>query len=243
MKQIEQIRALLDELEVESRSSDERVFAENFNLLDLPELICSVIDFLQPSLSPYEAALYWYLFRKSILSSGTQYTRASVRIMMRNVISSSSGQADRLSYHAVQKALRGLEDKKVISKAGETNRDGTLYKIHLPEEIPSSQELIKQAQEVGSSQTDPQKELDFYNVRENRLKVFERDNYKCRYCGKQLTHFTATLDHVQPVSEGGDNAFENLTTACLHCNSQRGSRPVMDILVEKSTQQPGGHGQ
>jgi len=80
---------------------------------------------------------------------------------------------------------------------------------------------------------DTKKELDYYNVRENRLKVFEHDGYKCRYCEKQLTRFTATLDHIQPVSRGGDNSFDNLVTSCLHCNSRRGNRPVMDIIDEQ----------
>jgi 5-methylcytosine-specific restriction endonuclease McrA len=80
---------------------------------------------------------------------------------------------------------------------------------------------------------DPAKELDFYNIKENRLKVFERDSYKCHYCGKQLTRFSATLDHIQPVREGGDNSYDNLITACLHCNSQRGSRAVMDVIIRK----------
>jgi 5-methylcytosine-specific restriction endonuclease McrA len=39
------------------------------------------------------------------------------------------------------------------------------------------------------------------------------DNYQCRYCGKHRTRFTATLDHVKPVAEGGDHSFENLVTA------------------------------
>lgn len=81
---------------------------------------------------------------------------------------------------------------------------------------------------------DPKKEADYYNIKENRQKVFERDGYKCHYCHKQLTRFSATLDHIQPVSEGGDNSYDNLMTACLHCNSQRGSRPVMDILSKES---------
>ncbi|MBW1759828.1 MAG: HNH endonuclease [Deltaproteobacteria bacterium] len=236
MKQIDKIRALLDEIETEIGSLDDQAFTENFNSLELPDLICSVVDFLQPSLYPYEAAVYWHLFRQSILASGTQYTRTSVRSMMQGVITSSSGQSNGLSYGAVQKALQGLEGKRAISKPGDTNREGTLYKIHLPEEIPSCQELMKQAQELESVQIDPKKEFDFYNVRENRIKVFGRDEYKCHYCGKQLTRFTATLDHIQPVSEGGDNSYDNLVTACLHCNSQRGSRPVMDIIVEKNSQ-------
>jgi hypothetical protein len=236
MKHTDRIREILDEIDAVSAASDDQAFVANFNSLELPDLICSVVDFLQPSLYPYEAAVYWHLFRKAILGTGSQYARVSVRGMMKGVVTSSSGQSDGLSYSAVQKALQGLEDKGALSKAGDTNREGTLYKVHLPEEIPSCQEKMKHAQKTEPDEIDIKRELDFYNVRENRLKVFERDEYKCHYCKKQLTRFNATLDHIQPVSEGGDNSFDNLTTACLHCNSQRGSRPVMEIMTEKSSQ-------
>jgi 5-methylcytosine-specific restriction endonuclease McrA len=82
-----------------------------------------------------------------------------------------------------------------------------------------------------AAEIDVEHEADFYNVRENRLKVYERDNYKCRYCSKQLTRFTATLDHLTPVTAGGDNSFGNLLTACLDCNSRKNARPVGDFLA------------
>ena len=233
MKQIDQIRLLLAEIENEFSSPDDQAFSQNYNALEIPDVVCTVVDFLQPWLLPYEAAIYWYLFRKSILATGTQYTRARVRGMTQGVITSSSGQSEGLSYGAVQTALLGLEQKGVVTKAGDTTREGTLYKVHLPEEIANCQTLMKLANKVLVEPIDTKKELDFYNIIENRLKLFERDEYKCRYCTKQLTRFTATLDHIQPVSKGGDNSFDNLVTACLHCNSQRGNRPVMEIITEK----------
>jgi len=129
--------------------------------------------------------------------------------------------------------LQALEEKGAILKAGDTNREGTLYKVFLPEEISLCQERMKEAKAEKLEPIDTKKELDYYNVRENRLMVFERDGYKCHYCDKQLTRFTATLDHIQPVSKGGDNSFDNLVTSCLHCNSRRGNRPVMDIINEQ----------
>ncbi|MFK5952646.1 MAG: hypothetical protein QM498_06270 [Desulfobacterium sp.] len=91
MKQTDRIREILDEIDVSSATSDVQAFAANFNALELPDLICSVIDFLQPALYPYEAAVYWHLFRKAILGTGTQYTCVSVRGMMQGVVTSSSG--------------------------------------------------------------------------------------------------------------------------------------------------------
>jgi 5-methylcytosine-specific restriction endonuclease McrA len=93
---------------------------------------------------------------------------------------------------------------------------------------------MKEVKTELTESIDEKKQLDYYNIAKNRLKVFERDNYKCHYCDKQLTRFTATLDHIQPVSKGGGNSYENLTTACLHCNSRRGSKPVMEMYVKEN---------
>ncbi|MEK5477540.1 HNH endonuclease [Paenibacillus sp. FSL R5-0407] len=51
--------------------------------------------------------------------------------------------------------------------------------------------------------------------------VFERDGYRCRYCGsfKDLT-----ADHIFPESRGGTTTFENLATACSNCNTKKGAR-------------------
>jgi 5-methylcytosine-specific restriction endonuclease McrA len=115
----------------------------------------------------------------------------------------------------------------------DTTHTGTLYKVNLPDEIQSCIEREKTQVAVETQTVDEKKELDYYNVAENRLKIFERDGFKCHYCQKQLTRFSATLDHIQPVSRGGDNSFDNLITSCLHCNSRRGNKPVMDIIMEK----------
>lgn len=233
---ISKIRVLLDELEGHKSSEDDAAFAHNFDALEVPSIIASIVDLLQPQLLPYEAAIYWYLFRKSILTSGEQYARVSVRGMQQGVITSSSGQTSSLSYSSVQDALVGLERKGAIAKAGDTTREGTPYKVYIPEEIAICQELkaAMAAEEVEQKPVDARRELDYYNILENRLKVFERDTYKCHYCQKQLTRFTATLDHIQPVSRGGDNSFDNLVTACLHCNSRRGNRAVMDMYQENA---------
>ncbi|MCX7016692.1 MAG: HNH endonuclease [Candidatus Sumerlaeota bacterium] len=229
---IQQIRSLLDELATAATSDEHALFAHNFDALELPAIVSSIVDYLQPLLRPYESAIYWHLFRNSILATGQQFVRASTKGMRQGVITSSSGQSATLSYATVQDTLAALEDKNVIAKVGDTTRNGTLYKVNLPEEIAICQELMAQDKERGIQPVDEPRELDYYNVRENRLKVFERDGYKCHYCGKQLTRFTATLDHIQPASAGGDNSFDNLTTSCLHCNSRRGNRPVMDMYAD-----------
>lgn len=52
--------------------------------------------------------------------------------------------------------------------------------------------------------------------KEIRQQVLERDGYRCRYCGKRSERFH--MDHVYPVSKGGETTVENLVTACPSCN-------------------------
>lgn len=230
--EINQIRDLLEIIE-KNQADDVSSFRDDFQLFELPDVLTSIVDYLQPLLLPYESAIYWYLFRHSILKTGDTFVRVSTRGLgkPKTVIKSASGQSEGLSSGGVQDALKGLEDKSVIQKAGDTNREGTLYKLFLPEEIQMCQDRMKDVLVEALPVVDPLKEADYYNIKENRLKVFERDSFKCSYCHKQLTRFSATLDHIHPVSEGGDNSFDNLITSCIHCNSKKGGRPIMDFIL------------
>ncbi len=231
---IDKIREHLAQIEASSSAIEADSFERNFDALELPELVSQIVDFLQPRLLPYEAAIYWHLFRHSVVAHGSQRVRASVRGLCQGVVTSSSGQSENLSYAAVQDALRGLEQKEVIRKDGDTTREGTPYFVRLPEEISWCVDLIKAAElskRPPKKSIDEKRETDFYNIAENRLRIFERDGYVCYRCGKHLTRFSATLDHIQPVSKGGDHSYANLVTSCLHCNSRRGSRPVSDSIA------------
>jgi hypothetical protein len=236
-EKIDKIRELLLEIESQYKPQEADSFERNFNALELPDIISQIVDYLQPQLYPYEAAIYLYLFRHSVIKQGTQRVRVSVRGLGSGVVKSSSGQSEKLSYGTVQDALSGLEEKQCIRKDGDTNREGTPYFVLIPEEIPWCVDQMKTAQDNNASHTvDEIRDVDYYNIAENRLKIFERDSYKCKYCGKQLTRFSATLDHIQPVSRGGLNSFDNLVTACLHCNSSRGNRPVMEAVAKGNTE-------
>lgn len=59
-------------------------------------------------------------------------------------------------------------------------------------------------------------------VRLSRREIFLRDTYTCQYCGLQ-TH-DLTLDHVVPRHRGGKHTWENLVSACKHCNHRKGNR-------------------
>ena len=194
-----------------------------------------------PETKPYEIAIYLHLLRHSVIERGVPYMRISRRGLQDGVVrsaytgSTSGGKtADSAttSFKTVRLALEGLEAIGAIRQEGEPNREGTLYRILLPEEIEACIQR-RQAMEDQDISEASEQEADFYNVRENRLKIYERDGYVCQYCSKQLTQLTATLDHVTAVHAGGDNSAENLVTACLQCNSKKTGRPVGDFLTER----------
>ena len=54
--------------------------------------------------------------------------------------------------------------------------------------------------------------------------LFARDQHLCMYCGNGYSRSLLTRDHVQPVSRGGRDIWENVVTACVSCNSRKGSR-------------------
>lgn len=63
-----------------------------------------------------------------------------------------------------------------------------------------------------------------FNVKLSRKNIFIRDNYKCRYCGKNGSASSLTLDHVLPRSRGGKFSWDNLVTSCVSCNARKGDR-------------------
>lgn len=60
--------------------------------------------------------------------------------------------------------------------------------------------------------------------RETRQRIFERDEFRCTYCG--ATDSPLECDHVVPVRWWGSNDDDNLTTACAPCNRSKKDRSV-----------------
>lgn len=65
-----------------------------------------------------------------------------------------------------------------------------------------------------------------------RNQIFDRDGYRCVYCGEQFAPDALTLDHVQPRVRGGDRSEGNLVTACMGCNTLKGHQRLSGFLHE-----------
>ena len=59
-------------------------------------------------------------------------------------------------------------------------------------------------------------------------KVFKRDEYKCRYCGRD--DVPLTVDHLILWEDGGPSIEDNLLSACSKCNKKRGNMKYEDWL-------------
>lgn len=71
-----------------------------------------------------------------------------------------------------------------------------------------------------------------------RFDVFNRDGFRCRYCGaSQEDGAVLHVDHVTAVARGGGNDIQNLATACAPCNfgkSAKVLRPIEPVVAGKT---------
>lgn len=71
-----------------------------------------------------------------------------------------------------------------------------------------------------------------------RFEVFKRDSFSCQYCGASSPEVVLEVDHIHPVSKGGDNEILNLITSCRACNSGKSNRTIDDnSILQKQKEQ------
>lgn len=82
----------------------------------------------------------------------------------------------------------------------------------------------------------PYKKIEF-----SRRNILKRDNHTCQYCGSKSS---LTVDHVHPKSRGGQDTWENLTTACVKCNNKKGNRTPKEanMVLISEPYKPSYHG-
>ena len=73
----------------------------------------------------------------------------------------------------------------------------------------------------------------------SKRKVFERDGWRCQLCGistpaaKQGTQDADApeLDHIVPLSKGGEHSYRNTQCACRQCNGAKSDKPIEEIAA------------
>lgn len=62
-----------------------------------------------------------------------------------------------------------------------------------------------------------------------REEIKERDHYTCKKCGlslEQEPNLLLEIDHIMPLSKGGQTTKDNLQTLCWKCNRSKGSKII-----------------
>lgn len=57
-----------------------------------------------------------------------------------------------------------------------------------------------------------------------RFSIYDRDGYRCRYCGRSGKFYDLEIDHIKPISKGGKSTYDNLQTLCKRCNKEKGNK-------------------
>jgi 5-methylcytosine-specific restriction endonuclease McrA len=61
-------------------------------------------------------------------------------------------------------------------------------------------------------------------IKFSRVNVYQRDDFRCQYCGQRFPASQLSYDHVVPRSAGGRTCWENIVTACRVCNTRKGNK-------------------
>lgn len=69
-------------------------------------------------------------------------------------------------------------------------------------------------------------------TKKQRFTILKRDNFTCRYCGRKTPKVILEIDHIVPVSKGGNNDLNNLITSCRDCNRGKGADYEVDEEFE-----------
>jgi 5-methylcytosine-specific restriction endonuclease McrA len=49
-------------------------------------------------------------------------------------------------------------------------------------------------------------------------------DYRCAYCGDKFD--SITMDHIVPISNGGNHTLSNIVPACMHCNCSKHTKTI-----------------
>ena len=57
------------------------------------------------------------------------------------------------------------------------------------------------------------------------VQLIEDYGHRCAYCGKKTDKLE--MDHVVPVSKGGNHSIDNIVPACRFCNTSKSNKPLL----------------
>gem|GEM_PF-1579047 len=67
------------------------------------------------------------------------------------------------------------------------------------------------------------------NIKKDNIKKYGQ--LTCILCNEPIVDSSDTIEHIQPVSRGGDNAYDNLGVAHFSCNRQKSNKTMEEWVI------------
>ena len=176
-------------------------------------------------LSVIERTVYSHLLRHSRLE-GKLRLRFSLMWLARSI---------RLSTGPVRRAVRRLVAHGAL-RLVQRSKTGHVAEVRLPGEIRAvrlnriESRAVAEKARPGARAAVNIEQVDFLHSMPLRKAIHARERGHCFYCLRRTTPMVQCLDHVVPQARFGRNAYRNLVSSCMECNSQKGEKPAADFL-------------
>jgi 5-methylcytosine-specific restriction endonuclease McrA len=68
-----------------------------------------------------------------------------------------------------------------------------------------------------------------YKYKQMRQAILKRDDHTCAYCGQPGNQ----IDHIIPISKGGEDHETNMVVACATCNASKKDKDARTFTEKK----------
>ena len=66
--------------------------------------------------------------------------------------------------------------------------------------------------------------------RNQKERLLEETTGQCVYCGRPLNLGEMEIDHIVPLSIGGENNYANKVCSCPRCNAEKANKSLQEFL-------------
>lgn len=70
-----------------------------------------------------------------------------------------------------------------------------------------------------------------YKIKLSRRGLYNRDEGKCQYCGKEVSFSEFQREHVHPQSRGGRTEWNNIVVSCPSCNDKKRDKTLHEARM------------
>lgn len=131
-----------------------------------------------------------------------------------------------LSLNSFYKDSRSSDGKQSVCKICQNKQRSDSYKLHRA--LGDSVYWDGRAMSINARVKHRHKCKDKITGEQLYLK-FRQQKKKCFYCGRRLNHKDVVVDHVLPLSKGGDNVIQNVVISCAICNRIKDNLTVVEF--------------